>query len=80
MNLLDILTRASLAMGSVKVILQRIIADYPDTAAQLQPIVDGLDAPVSQANLVALAEALPREIANIASGNIDPRPHAGDAV
>lgn len=67
-------------MATVKAVLERISAAYPDTADELQPIIDSLDAPVSQENLVALAEALPKEIAAIATGHVEPRPHSGDAV
>ena len=80
MTVLDILVKASAAMAELKAILNAAKAAVPDLAGKVDPILALLDEPVSQANLVALAEALPAEIANIATGHLDPRFHPGDAV
>ena len=80
MTLLDILMQAAGQIGNVRVTLQRAIERFPELRESLEPIIAALDTVVSQSNLVALAEALPAEIAAIASGKIDPRPHAGDAI
>lgn len=80
MTLLDIITRAASNVGSLKEVLVKARAALPDLAGQIDTIIAALDAAVTQEGLVALAVTLPPEIANIASGKIEPRDHAGDAV
>lgn len=80
MTLLDLLAKAAPEMAKVKAVLTEAIRQYPDLAPSLQPILDGLDNPVSPESLVALAAVLPAELLAIGRGQIDPRRHPGDSV
>ena len=80
MTLLDVLQRAASQAGDVKKVLGYVRDQYPDLAAQIDPLIAALDAPLALDNLVNLASILPGEIAAIAQGRIDPRSHAGDAI
>jgi hypothetical protein len=49
-------------------------AASPDLAAAAEAIIAKLEAAIPLGNLIVVAEALPRELANIAQGKLDPRP------
>jgi len=80
MTILQILEK--LAGGSLNVIafLERAAEAAPDLAPKAQELIALLQSAASQANLVAVASALPGEIANIAQGKLEPKDHPSDAV
>lgn len=71
---------AGLPKGILVTLLRTLASAQPAFANQVEEIILKLEAAVPVANLVAVAEALPAEIANIASGKIDPRSHPSDAA
>jgi hypothetical protein len=78
MTLLDILLKAGAAGPALIDLLTKVKGLYPDLAPEVDKILSGLTDAVSPENLIALAEALPREIADIAQGHLDPRRHPSD--
>jgi len=80
MTILDILQKAAGAAGALVAVLNRAKAALPDLAPEVDKIITELNTAISANNLVALAEALPKEIANIAQGKLDPRDHPSDAA
>ena len=80
MTLLDLLKKAAFAGDDLVQFLNVIAQRYPDVAPKAQELVAALSAAVAAENLVALATALPGEIANIAQGKLDPRDHPSDAI
>jgi hypothetical protein len=80
-TILDFITKvlglAGAAEPSLKVVLTAIEAKFPDTKAELDPIIAALNAPL---DVAALASVLPPEALNILKLQFDPRPHAGDAI
>lgn len=67
------------AADSLLKFLNNVAWRYPDLAPKAQEIIAALTATVSLASLISLASALPKEIANIAQGKIEPRDHPSDA-
>lgn len=80
MKILDILEKAAGAGSGLVDVLEKAKAAAPDLAGEIDGVLAKLGAAVDPANLVALAEAIPGEIANIAKGKIDPRDHPSDAA
>jgi len=80
LTLLDLLKKAAFAGDDLVQFLNVIAQRYPDVAPKAQELVAALSAAVAAENLVALATALPGEIANIAQGKLDPRDHPSDAI
>lgn len=84
MTLLDVIMKAlgqaASQIGNVKAILASIVTKFPDTAAELNPIIAALDAPVTPESLAALGAQIPGELLNIAVGKINPKTHSGDAI
>jgi hypothetical protein len=78
MTLLDILLKAGGSAGLLVELFNKVKAKLPDLAPQIDQLLASLSVAVSQANLVALAAALPAEIAAIAQGKLDPRKHPSD--
>jgi len=79
-TIIDILNKfASAGTGLVK-FLEHLKQEAPD----LSPLIDDqlmkLATAVSTENLVALATALPAELAQIVKGKTDGRSHPGDAA
>jgi hypothetical protein len=80
MSLLEILKRAGGAAAILVDGLARIREIAPDAAEEVDKILAALTAAVGSDNLIALAESLPKELANVAQGKIDPRKHASDVA
>lgn len=84
MTVLELILKAlGSAAGNVanlKATLQSVVQRFPDTAGELAPIIDALDAVVSPESLAALGAAIPGELLNIVQGKLDPRPHSGDSI
>ena len=80
MTLLQILQKAAGASLDLAAELKASAAAAPDVAPQVQALLAQLETATGAENLVALATALPGEIASIASGKLDPRTHAGDGA
>jgi len=80
MSILDILLKAGAAGPALVKLLEKVREAMPDLAPEIDKILVELAAAVSPENLVALAEALPRELANITQGQIDPRRHPNDVA
>ena len=78
MTLLDILTRAGLSAAGIVALLHKAAELAPDLAPEIDEVLGKLSAAIDQANLVALAAALPAEIANIAKGHLEPKDHVSD--
>jgi hypothetical protein len=77
-TILDILTKAGLSAAGIIALLHKASELAPDLAPEVNDLLAKLAAAVDQQSLVALAAALPAEIANIAKGNLDPKDHPGD--
>lgn len=60
--------------------LNSVALRVPDLAPTAQRLLIALNSAVSAENLAALATALPKEIADIASGKLDPREHPSDSA
>lgn len=73
MTYLDVLIKAGLAVGGLIAMLRKLAEQFPDYAPAINKYVDELLSVVTQDNLVRLATVLPREIADIFQGKIDPR-------
>ena len=80
MTLLDILRKLAGPADSLQSFLNTVAQRYPDVAPDAQRLIQALSAAVSEANLVAVATALPGEIAAIARGNLKPADHPSDAI
>jgi hypothetical protein len=73
MSLLEILKRAGGAAAILVDGLARIREIAPDAAEEIDKILAALNEAIGPDNLIALAESLPKELANIAQGKLDPR-------
>lgn len=71
---------AGLPAGVLIALLRTLASAQPAFAAQVESIIAKIEAAIPLDNLVAVAEALPAELANIAQGKIDPRDHPSDAA
>jgi uncharacterized membrane protein len=80
MSIIDILLKAGVAAAELVKLLIRAKEIAPDLAAEVDKILAELAAAVEPTHLIALAEALPRELANISQGQIDPRRHPSDVA
>lgn len=81
MSLLDLIIRAAGEPASKLIsILRAVAAAAPSLAADAEAIIAKLEEPLAIGNLVAVAEMLPGEIANIVQGKLDPREHPSDAA
>ena len=81
MTLLQLLEKAAgIPAATLVALLELLAAAQPEVAEQVASIIAKLKAAIPVNNLVAVAEALPSEIANIAQGKIDPRDHPSDAA
>lgn len=78
MTLLEVLTKAGGAAAELVDLLARIREKAPEVAEEISKILDALNQAILPENLVGLAESLPRELANIAQGQLDPRRHPSD--
>jgi hypothetical protein len=79
-SILDILVKAGGAAASLLSLLLKVKTQFPDLADEVDSIVEALNQVVDPANLIALAESLPKELANIAQGDLDPRRHPSDVA
>jgi len=80
MSILDILLKAGAAGPALVKLLEKVKAAVPDLAPEVDKILAELAAAIMPENLIKLAEALPRELAKIAQGQIDPRRHPSDVA
>lgn len=81
MTILDLLSKAAgFPTSKLIEILRAFAAAVPDSAAEVNAIIAKLEAAIPLDNLISVAEALPRELANIAQGIIEPRDHPSDAA
>lgn len=78
MSLLDVLMKAGGAAAEIVDLLCRIRERAPETAAEVGKVLDALNHAILPENIVSLAESLPRELANIAQGQLAPRRHPSD--
>lgn len=77
---LEILQAAKIAADKIRAFVESAIAANPDLAPAGQQLLDELNAAIGADALVALAEKLPAQIANIAHGNLDPRDSPSNAA
>lgn len=80
MTILQMLQKAGLAVADVEAVLAKAGDALPDLKPQIDDIVAKLNASIDPANLVAVAQAIPTELMNIAQGKLDPHDHPGDAA
>jgi hypothetical protein len=80
MSILDILMRAGGAGATLVALLVKAKAFAPVLADEVDKILAELGSTIEPDSLIALAEALPRELANIAQGKLDPRRHPSDTA
>lgn len=80
MSLLDILTKAGGAAAALVTLLGKVKDVAPDLGGEVDKILSELAGAVASDNLIALAEALPKELAGIAQGKLDPRQHPSDVA
>lgn len=80
MTILELLSKMVGPAGGLLKFLERAGQTAPD----LKPVADEwiakLSAAIAQENIINLAKVLPEEIANIASGKIEPRDHPSDSA
>jgi hypothetical protein len=81
MTLLQILSKAA-GFPAERILALLVTAGTaaPDLKPQFDELIARLNAAIDQANLIALAEALPSEIAAIARGELHPKTHPSDAA
>jgi hypothetical protein len=79
-TILQLLEKAAGAGASLILLLEEIARKMPDLAPAAHEWIKLLNSAATQANLIALAEALPRELANIGQGIIQPKDHPSDAI
>jgi hypothetical protein len=81
MLILDILKKAGAAGATIIALLEKAKALSPDVLGpEIDKILSGEAGAVALDNLIALAECLPKELANIAAGKLDPRRHSSDVA
>lgn len=80
MTILQLLEKMAGGAAGLIALLKAAGEQAPDLAPLANDWIAQLSAAASQENLIALATALPKEIAAIASGNIAPKDHPGDAI
>jgi hypothetical protein len=80
MNLIDILTKAGFAGAELLALLVKAKEFAPVLAVEIDQMLTVLATSIVPGNLISLAEALPKELANIAAGNLDPRKHPSDVA
>lgn len=80
MSILDILMRAGASGVELIALLVKVKEFAPVLAGEVDKILAELSTAIEPDNLIALAEALPRELVNIAQGTIDPRRHPSDTA
>lgn len=80
MSILDILKLAGTAGAGLVALLEKVKAELPDLAPEVDAWLAAIAKAVDAPNLVALAEALPKELANIGQGHLDPRRHPSDVA
>lgn len=77
---LEILQAAKLAADKIKAFVESAIAANPDLAPAGESLLAELNAAITADGLVALAEKLPAQIANIGHGQLDPRDSPSNAA
>lgn len=80
MTILQVLEKLSSGAGSLVNFLRDVSASSPDLKPTADAWIASLEGAASQESLVALAAALPAEIAQISQGHFDPHEHPSDAV
>ena len=81
MMILDILKKAGAAGAAIIALLEKAASLSPDVLGpEISKVLSDEAGAVAVENLVALAEALPRELVAIGQAQIDPRPHASDGA
>lgn len=81
MTLIQLLEKAAgFPVATLISLLELLAQAQPEVAEQVASIIAKLKAAIPVGNLVAVAEALPKELANIAQGKLDPRDHPSDAA
>ena len=80
MTILQLLEKMVGPAAGLLNLLERAKESAPDLAPQIDDWIIKLTSAASAGNLVALATELPKEIANVAAGRIDPRNHPSDAA
>lgn len=80
MTILEGLTKLTGGMVGLVDLLESVADRLPDLAPTAQGWANALRQTATTENLVALATALPKEIADIAQGKVDPKDHPSDAI
>ena len=80
MTILDLLKKAGLSGDALLTFLNTASQRFPDLATEAQRLAVMLSSSISEASLIAVASALPAEIAAIAKGQLDPADHPSDAI
>lgn len=81
MNILAILNAAREFSGDrLKEFLAGQIEAHPDLAPILQPMLDNLNAELTDDNIAGIVAAFPREMLDVLEGHIKRRRHAGDSI
>lgn len=80
MTILQLLAKLVGPADELVKFLRRAGDAVPDLAPTAEEWITKLQAAASQSNLVELAQALPKEIADIGRGEINPRSHPSDSA
>ena len=80
MRLVDILSLLTGSAAPLLSFLRDVGARFPDLQPTAHNLIEQLQEAVSQERLVELATMLPKEIADIARGKIEPRDHPSDSI
>ena len=80
MNIIDLLTKAGLAVGTLTDLLAKLKTLAPDLAPEVDAVAALLTTAIAPDNLSAVGAAVVIELKNIAQGKIDPRSHPSDVA
>jgi hypothetical protein len=80
MTIFDLIKKATGGHVDLETLMRHLASQYPDIAPQINDALFKLQQNLTDANLLAVAMALPAELLNIAHGKIQPRRHPSDAV
>lgn len=80
MSILDLLSKAGLAVAELREFILRAAALSPDLSDQANALVKALDAATSPEQLAIVGQAILAELGDIGRGKLDGRSHPSDAA
>lgn len=80
MTIIELLRKAGAAGDDLLSFLNMAAQRFPDLAPKAQELAIALQAAITEANLVSVASVLPKEIADIAKGHLEPSDRPSDSI